>query len=222
MFKFKLHLAALFLASMALPAVAADEDPPKEEQAPPAVRKIAIVDVNHLLKSHVRLKKQLADLAGEATLLQAKFESELKSLQKKAEGLKEMSAGSAEYNALESELVKLKAAMQADIELKRKEFVQREARLYYDAYQEIKGDIAKLAKGQHLAIVLNVNLDEINVDKPDEVARGITKQVVWFDESINLTPQMEKKYAAASPAASAEPLALAKASRDKLRTVSNP
>jgi hypothetical protein len=42
---------------------------------------------------------------------------------------------------------------------------------------------------------LNVNLGEINGDDPKDVARGITDKVVWFDDSIDLTPQLERNYA---------------------------
>jgi hypothetical protein len=43
--------------------------------------------------------------------------------------------------------------------------------------------------------VLNANLDEINGDNPDDVARAIGNKVVWFDDSIDLTPQLEGNYA---------------------------
>ena len=200
---FKFHFVVM-LAALAAPLAAADKDVKNDSPKPAASRKIGVLDVNRLFKKHAELKRELRDLQAEATLVQAKYESELKALQKKSEELKGLTAGSREYQNLEEELVKEKARIQAEIPLKRKDFVQREARLYLEVYQEIKRDVAKIAKSQRLALVLNANLDEINGDNPDEVARGISNKVVWFDDSIDLTPQLEGNYASSPPPAAAD------------------
>ena len=193
MFRFQF---VVVLAVLTVPLAAADKDVAKNDSPKPATsRKIGVLDVNRLFKKHAELKRKLRDLQAEATLVQAKYESELKTLQKKSEELKGLTAGSREYQNLEEDLVKEKARIQAEIPLKRKDFVQREARLYLEVYQEIKKDVAKIAKSQRLTLVLNANLDEINRDNPEEVARGISNKVVWFDDSIDLTPQLEGNYA---------------------------
>ena len=212
-FQFVVALAALAapLAGHLDQVMGADKDvsqndsPPSNSTKPAASRKIGVLDVNRLFKKHAELKKKLRDLQAEATLVQAKYESELKTLQKRSEELKGLTPGSQEYRKLEEELVKDKARIQAEIALSRKDFVQREARLYLEVYQEIKKDVAKIAKSQRLALVLNANLDEINGDNPDEVARGISNKVVWFDDSIDLTPQLEGNYARCSVPSAAGP-----------------
>jgi Skp family chaperone for outer membrane proteins len=192
---FRLSLAALLIA-LTTSLAAADDDAANEEHAVGSSdSKIGVVDMNYLFKNHAALKHQREDLTAEADLLQAKFESEAKAIEKKGKELKAMTVGSDEYNALESRLITEKAAIQTAIQLKRKEFIQRESRLLFDAYQQIRIDIAKLAKSRHLSIVMNVNRDEMHPENPDEVARGISRNVVWFEDSIDLTPLLEKKYA---------------------------
>ncbi len=184
---------------MATPLAAADKDASKNDSSKPAAsRKIGVLDVNRLFKKHADLKEKLRALQVEATLVQAKFESQLKALTKKSEELKDLTPGSPEHTQLDEELVKNKARIQAEISLARKDFEQREARLYLGAYQEIKKDVAKLAKSQHLTLVFNADLDEIKGDTPADIARGISNKVVWFDDSVDLTPQLERNYAQSS------------------------
>jgi Skp family chaperone for outer membrane proteins len=184
------HAVLIFFLAMAPLVAVADDDAPKQRTP----RNIAVVDLNHLFKNHAPLKRELSDLQGEATLQQAKYESLLKSITKKSEELKDLTVGSREYKKLEEEVMQGKAKIQADIALTRKDFVQREAKLYFDVYQKIRSDVAKIAKSQGLAIVINMNRDESHAENPDEVARRISDKVFWFDESIDLTPQLERNY----------------------------
>ncbi len=192
----KYQLIVLLLVALARPLAAADKDVSKNDSTKQvADRKVGVLDVNHLLKKHAALKRKLFDLGVEARLVQAKYESELKALLKKSEELKDLTSESREYRKLNEETVKDKARIEAEIALARKDFERREAQLYLEVYQEIKKDVEKIAKSQHLALVLNVNLGEINGDNPQDVARGITDKVVWFDDSVDLTPQLERNYA---------------------------
>ncbi len=193
MFRFVL---VTLLVALATPLVVADEDAPKDHSLKKAAdRKIGIVDMNRLFKTHAELKRKLIALQAAATLEQAKFESQLKTLAKKAEKLKDLTPESRDYKSLEEESVREKARIQAEIGLTKKDFEQREARLYLEAYQEIKKDVEKLAKSQHLTLVLNASLDEINEGaKPEDIARAISNKVVWCDNSIDLTPQLERNY----------------------------
>jgi len=180
-----------------LPSIAASADLVESKSDPskrPAVRKVGVLDLNRLFKSHADLKGKLQRLQVEAKLVQAKLESDSAAVNKKAEGLKDLTTGTPEYRALDAEIAKRQATLPAEIATKRKEFVEREARLYYDAYQEIMKDVEKLAKSQHIAIVLNASHQEINAGDPNDVARGISNKVIWFDDSIDLTPVLEKNY----------------------------
>ncbi len=86
-----------------------------------------------------------------------------------------------------------KANIQGQIALKRKDFVQKEAHLYFNAYREISDEVKIYCQQRGIALVLNFNGDNINEDNPDDVARGISNKVVF------LTP--EPGYYAVHPAA---------------------
>jgi Skp family chaperone for outer membrane proteins len=183
----------ILLLALATPLTAADDGKPQSTQV--AGNRIGVVDVNQLFKKHAGLKEKLIALQVEASLTQAKYESELKTNAKKAQQLKNLTSESQDYKKLDDDIIKDKARIETEIALARKDFTRREARLYLDTYQQIKKDVEKIAKEKHLVVVLNENLGEMKTDNPEDVARGISAKVLWFDDSTNLTPQLEGNYA---------------------------
>ena len=81
-----------------------------------------------------------------------------------------------------------KANIQGQIALKRKEFVQKEAHLYFNAYREISDEVNYYCQQRGIALVLNFNGDNIHEDNPDEVARGISNKVVYYNKNLDITP----------------------------------
>ncbi len=77
--------------------------------------------------------------------------------------------------------------IQGQIALKRKEFMQKEARLYFNAYHEISDEVNYFCQQNGIALVLNFNGDSIHEENPDDVARGITNKVVYYNKSLDIT-----------------------------------
>ncbi len=156
---------------------------------------IALVDVNYIFKKHVRLKGQLTDLQAEATKVQKDFEGQLQHLQEQGQVLSQYKVGSPEYTQLEEKLVTEKANIQGQIALKRKEFVQKEAHLYYNAYREIGEEVKFFCQQHGITMVLNFNGDQIHEENPDEVARGISNKVVFYTENLDITRYILPRFA---------------------------
>ena len=175
----------------------ASAQPPMGPATGPAVQGpggIALVDVNYIFKKHVRLKAQLTDLQGEATKVQKDFEQQLQRLQEQGQQLGSMKPGTPDYQHLEESLVSQKAMIQGQIALKRKEFVQKEAHLYFNAYHEISDEVAYYCQQRGLSIVLNFNGDNIHEENPDDVARGISNKVVFYNKSLDITPYILPRF----------------------------
>ena len=172
---------------------------PASAQAPVAAAaqgpsSIALVDVNYIFKKHVRLKAQLTDLQAEATKVQKGFEAQLKELQDQSQTLSQYKPGTPEYQALEEKLVTMKANIQGQIALKRKEFVQKEAHLYFNAYHEISDEVKYFAEQRGIALVMNFNGDNIKDDNPDEVARGISNKMVYVNRGLDITGVIVRRF----------------------------
>ena len=148
---------------------------------------IALVDVNYIFKKHVRLKAQLTDLQAEAAKVQKDFEQLLQGLQSKGATLNTLKPGTPEYQRMEEQIVTEKANIQGQIALKRKDFVQKEAHLYFNAYREITDEVRGFCEMRGIALVLNFDGDGIHDDNPDMVARGISNKVVYLNKSLDIT-----------------------------------
>jgi Skp family chaperone for outer membrane proteins len=161
-------------------------------QLPPGP--IALVDVNYIFRQHVRLKAQLKDLQADAEAVQKGFERDLQQLQDQKRQLSEMKPGSNDYQRTEEALVSQEANLKGKIALKRKEFVQKEAHLYYNAYREISDEVGFYCQRNGIALVLNFNGDKIHEENPDDIARGIGNKVVFYAKNLDITPNVMRRF----------------------------
>jgi len=162
-----------------------------------AVPSIALVDVNYIFKKDLRLKAQLKELQNEGEAVQKGFENELRDLQEQSKqlgGPTGFKPGTPEYTQLEEKLVTLKSGIQGKVALKRKEFVQREAKLYYNAYREISDEVTNFCQQRGIAMVMNFNGDAIDPENPDTVARGIQNKCVYYNRSLDITPYILQRF----------------------------
>ena len=100
----------------------------------------------------------------------------------------------------------------ADFNLKmgklRKDFLEREAKVYYQTYLEVVDAVKYYAKRQNIGLVLRFNGEPVDPNRRDDVLREINKPVVVQDQ-IDITPDVlallnrdQQGGAAARPAAS--------------------
>ena len=155
---------------------------------------VALVDVNYIFKKHARLHTQLKELQGDAERVQKEFERQLQGLQEQQQQLNGMKPGTPDYQRMEESIVTQKANIQGQIALKRKEFVQKEAHLYYNAYREISDEVNYFCQQRGIALVLNFSGDTIHEEDPDAVARGIGNKVVFYNKSLDITPYILPRF----------------------------
>jgi Skp family chaperone for outer membrane proteins len=160
---------------------------------------IALVDVSYLLKRHTRLKAQLKELGDEAARVQKGFDDQIQDVTQQAKQLGPggFKPGTEPYVQLEERLVKQKADIQAQVQLKQKEFATRESHLYLNAYREINEEVTAYCQQHGIAMAINFNGDPIHDEKPSDVARGISNPVVFYDRRLDITgyikPRIERE-----------------------------
>ena len=188
-------MAVLIVASIGLSArqAAAQGQPGMQGPGP-----IALVDVNYIFKHHVRLKSQREELQNEAKKVQEGFEQQMRQLNEEVKGLELLKTGTPEYSRAEEALVSKKAQLQGSMALKRKEFMQKEAHLFYNAYVEISDETKYCAQSLGIALVINFDGDKISEDSPQNVTRGITNNVVYVNKNLDITPVVMKRFLAGS------------------------
>jgi Skp family chaperone for outer membrane proteins len=169
---------------------------PAAAQQPPRAQgptTIALVDVGYVLRKHPRLKAQRDEIRADIERTQADFKQKSEALNKKIEHLQEFRPGTQDYKALEEEIVNEKAKFQGAVTLQKRDFTVREAKIMYNAYQEIAQEVQYYATANNIGLVINFEGDRINPENPDDILRGISRQVLFYTPDIDITPIILKR-----------------------------
>ena len=104
--------------------------------------------------------------------------------------MQELNKGTTDYNDMEKDLAKRQADLQVQVQLQKNEFLQREAKIYHNVYQEIWQATDYFCKQNRIDMVLRFNGEAVDVNRPDSVLTYINKPVVWYDPGLDITDQI--------------------------------
>ena len=149
---------------------------------------VAVLDVAYIFKNHARLKQVLDNLKAEIQQADSRARAENEAIRQLMQQLEQERPGTPNYKQLEEAIAKRRADLQVQTALQRKEFLAREAKLYYSVYQEIEQVVRYYATQNNIAVVLRFNGEPADPDDPDSILREINKPVVYFAQSLDLTP----------------------------------
>lgn len=165
---------------------------------PPAPGLIVLLDVTSLIKDNAHLKAMMADMQRDVSKAEDVFRKERDQIRAMTEELKELRAGTPEYKAREEKVTKDSTDLNVKIQLQRKEFMQRESKIYYAVYQEIYQEVEYFAANNNISMVLRTTSDAVDVEKPDDILREMHKTVVWSKAGLDITQyikqQLQRRY----------------------------
>ena len=152
--------------------------------------KIALLDVNYIFDHHTGLKARMADLKAEMEKAREWRQQEYETIRKSIAQLQDMDAGSEAYKQLEEQTARRKADLDIQVRLQNKEFLNKEAKVWHTAYQDIWREVNYYASQpqNNIALVLSFDGDPVDKEQPDSVLRDIRKQVIWFSQELDITP----------------------------------
>lgn len=178
-------LAVLLPLSANSPQVVAQGQPGGTQ--PVAGPRLALIDVTHIFKNHIRFKGMMGDMKNDVKEADNWVKGERIAVGKLAERLQEFNRGTPDYKAMEEEVAKRQADLSVKVQLQRNEFLQREAKIYYNVYQEIWQATDYFARQHNIDMVLRFNGGQVDSARPDEVLSDINKQVVWYNRGLDIT-----------------------------------
>jgi Skp family chaperone for outer membrane proteins len=187
-FKVVLGATVLIIALIAAYSVA---QPPA---AAPAMRQpgsgvnIALLDVSYIFKKHARFNASMEEMKGDVERAEAQIKADQDAIKTLTEKLERYRKGTPDYKSLSEEITKRRADMSVNIQLQKEEFLQQEAKIYYNVYQEIQQEVNYYAAANGIGMVLRFNGDPVDVAKPETVIRGINGPVVWYAKELDITP----------------------------------
>lgn len=156
----------------------------------PAAGPVALLDVSRVYKSHARFKGMMDNMKAYVQEVETWVKGERDAITKMAERLKEYQSGSQDYKDLETEVAKRQSNLQVQMQLKRKELMLQEAKIYHNIYTEIQQEVESVAAARGFIIVLRYNGDEVDREDPENVLRDINKSVIWFNRGVDITDEV--------------------------------
>jgi len=154
--------------------------------AVPAGTRVAVIDINFIFKNHLRFKQTMDGIKTEIETFETYLRDERNNITAKSEQLNALPMGSPQYKQLEEQITDMHAKLGLKTGRKRKEILEREAKVYYNSYKEIEDRVSKFADQYGIGLVMRFNSEPMDATKRESVLQGINRAVV-FQRSLNIT-----------------------------------
>ena len=177
---------------------------PPTSSAGPATH-VAVIDVGYIFKNHTRFKLSMDKMKDEVMAAENDLKSERDRINGLVEQIKGFNAGTPEYKKLEAEVAKAQGEFNVNAQLQKKDFMDREAKVYLQVYTEIEKSVAQFAREHRIAIVHRFDGESIDNSDRNQILRGITKPIVYLESGIDITPDVLKLLNGPAVAAAAAP-----------------
>lgn len=148
---------------------------------------IAVVDISYIFKNYAQFKTAMNGMKTDIQQAESKLKAENSSIEALAEKAKQYQPSSDEFKQLDEEIARKKAELSIKMSRIRKEFVEREAKVLYDTYMQVKNTVQYYAQQNNIGLVVKFNGDPINASNPKAVQIGIN-QLVVSQNNIDITP----------------------------------
>jgi len=155
--------------------------------------RIAMLDVSYVFKNHTGFKARTASMQAEVDQARDRMKKEEETLRTMLTDLQDpekYKPGSQEYKQLEEIVARRRADLEVQLRLQNKEFAVKESGIYHAVYQEIEQEVGYFAAQSGITAVLRFNGDPVEGENPNEVLRNVNKQVIWFAQGLDITPDI--------------------------------
>ena len=143
---------------------------------------IAVVDVSYIFKNHNGFKVAMEGMKKEVEAYEEHLRTQQNTLLKEKDRLNDYRPGSKEYDTLERSLADRGAKLQVDMQMKRKEFLEREAYVYYNVYGQVATAIQQFAEQSGIELVLRYSGEPMDPANRQSVLQGVNRPIVYHRE----------------------------------------
>jgi Skp family chaperone for outer membrane proteins len=150
---------------------------------------VAVVDVTYLFENYGRFRATNEAMKKEMQAIDADVKADREKIVQAEQQRNTYNVGSAEYKKMDEELARMMAEYQLKTQKLQKDFMERQAKVHYQAYLEIVDAINYYAKRQSIGLVLRFNSKPVDPNRKDDIVRDINKHVVMQDQ-IDITPDV--------------------------------
>lgn len=166
--------------------------------------KVALIDISHIFQHNTKFKNTMDGMKAEIEKFEEYVKGRQQQLRTKGEGLKRFNVGSREYKDEEAALAKESADLQVEIGLKKKDIMEREARVYYEAYAEIEYHVRQIGQMRNIGLVLRYNSNKIDQNDRNSVLQGVNRSIVYQNQ-LDITQLVLNSINSQAPGAVRQP-----------------
>jgi Skp family chaperone for outer membrane proteins len=155
---------------------------------------IAVVDISFIFKNYPAFTSQIEKLKGEMEAADGTLRSERDRLVQMEEERNTKKPGSPEFKQLDENLARLKADFSIKQGTVRRDFLEKEATVYYTCYNQVAAAVKAYADKNNIGMVLRFTGDDEIADKsaaPDrEAVMRMIMQPIIHQNHIDITPDV--------------------------------
>ncbi len=194
------HVPAFAQAPVAVP-----QGQPQQVRPASPTSHVAVIDVGYIFKNHARFKAAMDKMKDEVMAAENALKGERDRINGLMEQLKGFNVGTPEYKKLEAEIAKAQGDFNVNAQLQKKDFMDREAKVYLQVYTEIERAVGQFARDHGIAAVFRFDGDPVDGGDRNQILRGITKPIVYYEGGNDITPDILKMLNGAAVADQARP-----------------
>jgi Skp family chaperone for outer membrane proteins len=150
---------------------------------------MAVVDISYIFKSYPKFTQQIEALKNEMKTADADLKTIVDRLTAKEQQRDTLKPGSPEFKQIDEALAREKADFSIKQGTVRRDFLEREAKVYYSTYNEVSSAIKYVAQQNNIGMVLRFNGDPIDPQQREDVMRAIMQPIV-FQNNVDITPDV--------------------------------
>jgi len=187
------HCKKILFPTMAALAVSiganAQAQAPNPAGANAAKFGIAVVDISYIFKKHERFRATMESMKKEMENIEAELKADREKIAQSEAQRNAFTVGSAEHKRADEEVARMMAEFNLKMGRLRKDFLEREAKVYYQTYVEVVEAVNYYAQRQNIGLVLRFNGEPVDPNQREGVLREINKTVV-VQNQIDITPDV--------------------------------
>jgi Skp family chaperone for outer membrane proteins len=183
------HTIVAVAASLSAAAVLAQQ-PAVPRSGGTAAGHVAVIDVGYIFKNHTRFKAAMDKMKDEVLAAENGLKAERDRINGLMEQLKGFNVGTPEYRRLEGDIAKAQGDFSVNAQLQKKDFMDREAKVYMQVYAEVEQAVAQFARQHGIAVVHRFDGEPVDNSDRNRILGNITKPIVFFDTQIDITPDI--------------------------------
>ena len=147
---------------------------------------VAVLDISLVFEHYPEFQTQMTELKAQVDEFEAYLKKEQAELLKERDKLQNYAAGSKEFKELEEKMTHTNTALRLKMEQQRREFLEKEARIYFDGYSQVYNVVSTLAQRNDIKLVLRFSSDSMKADDRNSVLQSVNRPVI-YQKNLNIT-----------------------------------